>query len=182
MSPAQRGALVRGAPLSRPGEGGSVDEVTPLHPDLDPLASLVGAWRGEGHGEYPTIDSFDYLEEVEFSHVGKPFLAYTQRTRDARTGLALHAECGYLRPAGAGRVELVIAQPSGIVEVHEGSVDAGRIELASVGVLTSPTAKACTAVTRCLVVEADELRYDLAMAAVGLPLTHHLTAVLGRVS
>ncbi|MCB0994917.1 MAG: FABP family protein [Acidimicrobiales bacterium] len=152
----------------------------PLHPDLEPVAHLIGTWSGSGHGSYPTIESFDYLEDVEFSHVGKPFLAYVQRTRDAASGLPLHAESGYLRAVGPGRVELVVAQPSGIVEVHVGTVDGAVLSLVTVSVLTTPTAKDCTAVERRLTVHGDELGYELAMAAVGQPMTHHLAATLQR--
>lgn len=49
-----------------------------LHPHLRALAPLLGAWQGRGTGEYPTIEPFEYLEEVVFSHVGKPFLVYGQ--------------------------------------------------------------------------------------------------------
>jgi hypothetical protein len=39
-----------------------------LHPDLNPLAWLVGSWSGKGHGEYPGIESFQFAQEVTFAH------------------------------------------------------------------------------------------------------------------
>ena len=68
----------------------------PLHADLSELEFLLGHWVGEGAGHYPTIDDFSYREQVWFEHVGKPFISYRQATRDAVTGLPLHAETGYL--------------------------------------------------------------------------------------
>ena len=35
-----------------------------LHPDLNPLAWMIGTWRGKGRGEYPTIDTFEYAPVV----------------------------------------------------------------------------------------------------------------------
>lgn len=43
----------------------------PLHPALVPLSHLLGRWRGEGEGGFPTINSFRYGEELLFSHSGK---------------------------------------------------------------------------------------------------------------
>lgn len=156
-----------------------------LHDDLVPLAGLLGTWRGRGHGDYPTIDPFDYLEEVVIAHVGKPFLAYTQRTRHADTGQPLHAEAGYLRPGGdPGTVELVIAQPTGITEVHTGTVvqhGAGQVvDLRCDSPGLTPTARRVTAVRRRLVVDGDVLDYDLWMGHADTPETHHLTATLQR--
>lgn len=151
-----------------------------LHEDCAPLAFLLGTWRGQGEGEYPTIESFSYLEEVTFGHVGKPFLAYSQKTRHAETGQPLHAETGYIRAIGDERVEFVLSQPSGIVELHGGHVAGTRLDLTLHAVHTTPAAKSVTDVVRAIEVTDDALAYTVAMAAVGEPLTHHLRATLIR--
>lgn len=155
-----------------------------LHPDVEALAPLLGTWTGTGAGTYPTIEPFSYREEIVFGHVGKPFLAYRQATVRLDTGLPAHAEAGYLRGVGGGRVELVLAHPTGIAEVAEGEAVAGpgrlEVRLASVVVTATATAKEVTQVERTITVEGDVLRYDVAMAAVGQRLQHHLAAELRR--
>lgn len=155
-----------------------------LHPDVEALRPLLGTWRGEGAGSYPTIESFDYAEEVVFAHVGKPFLAYRQATRRLDTGLPAHAEAGYLRGVGGGRLELVLAHPTGLAELSEGGYviegDSLTLRLTTTTVGATATAKEVTAVDRTITVDADTLRYTLAMAAVGRPLQHHLAATLHR--
>lgn len=155
-----------------------------LHPAITALAPLLGTWYGHGSGDYPTIEPFDYLEEIAFTHVGKPFLSYSQRTRSP-DGQPMHAEAGYLRVPNAGRVEVVIAQPSGIAEIDEGAItdDAGTvvIELASTAIGLTGTAKDVAAVHRSIRVGHGELTYTVSMAAMGCPLQPHLTATLRRV-
>jgi hypothetical protein len=155
-----------------------------LHPDLEALAPLLGTWAGRGEGKYPTIQTFDYLEEVVFSHVGKPFLVYTQKTKAVADGRPLHAETGYLRVPQPGCVELVLAHPNGITEIDTGtySVTGGVIdvELSSATIGLAPTAKEVTGLGRSLRVEGDDLSYTVRMGAVGQPLQDHLAAVLHR--
>src|SRR6201996_1420265 len=155
-----------------------------LHPDLEALAPLLGTWAGQGEGKYPTIQPFEYLEEVVFSHVGKPFLAYVQKTKSVADGKPLHSETGFLRVPQPGHVELVLAHPSGITEIEVGTytADGTTIELdmtaAQIGL--TPTAKEVTALGRRFRVDGDELSYSLQMGAMGQPLQHHLAAVLHR--
>ncbi|MDA8393298.1 MAG: FABP family protein [Actinomycetota bacterium] len=165
------------------------DPTPALHPALEHLQPLLGCWTGEGEGEYPTIEPFRYGEEVRFWHSGKPFLAYSQRTWSLDDGRPLHAETGYWRASGARQVEVVLAHPTGIVEIDEGVVSDGVIDLHSTFVGCTTTAKAVTQLSRRFVLgghdaasegTAGTLSYTLSMAAAGLPLQHHLAATLHR--
>lgn len=154
--------------------------VPPLHPDAAELAFLLGTWIGQGHGDYSTVSPFDYREETSFWHVGKPFLAYGQRTWALDDGRPLHSEAGFWRPKPGGVVELVVAHPTGHVEIAEGTVVGSVVSLASRVLEATTTAMSVTTLHRRLVVERDVLRYTLAMEAVGQPLQEHLVAELRR--
>jgi len=155
-----------------------------LHDAVASLATLLGSWTGGGRGEYPTIEPFGYREEITFGHVGKPFLAYGQKTRADDDGRPLHAETGYVRLPAPGRIEIVLAHPTGITEVEEGTVDiqdgALVIEVVTTSIARTTTAKEVTRLERSFRVDGDELAYTVRMAAVGLPLQHHLAATLRR--
>jgi hypothetical protein len=157
------------------------------HADVDrlgPLARLTGTWRGSGEGIYPTIATFGYTEEITFTDpLVKPFLAYTQRTRHATEDRPLHAEAGFLRWSG-GAPEWVIASPTGVTEVHTGTVreidDACTLHFTSAAVVATPTAKPVATVERVLHVRGDALTYELWMGAVGQAHQLHLRADLLR--
>ncbi|SRX95753.1 hypothetical protein [Stackebrandtia nassauensis DSM 44728] [Mycobacterium shimoidei] len=155
-----------------------------LHPDLEALAPLLGTWTGRGSGKFPTIEPFEYLEEVVFTHVGKPFLAYGQKTKAATDGKPLHAETGYLRVPQPGHIELVLAHPSGITEIEVGTYEKSdgviEIDLTASTIGLTPTAKEVTALGRRIRIDGDELSYSVQMGAVGQQLQNHLTAVLRR--
>ena len=171
-----------------PGHPG--DETPELSAVLAPLAALVGTWVGAGAGSYPTIEAFGYTEQIEIHPVpGKPLLAYRSATRASDDGRTLHGESGFWRvvgpdDGGATRVELVVAQGSGIVEATEGTVDTTGdvtdVVLASSVVTGTSSAKSVTATARRYRVAGETLTYDLDMAAVGKPLLPHLHATLTR--
>jgi GH43 family beta-xylosidase len=156
-----------------------------LHPQLNDVESLLGTWTGTGRGVYPTIEPFEYTETITFEHVGKPFLAYAQRTRSIATGMPMHAESGYWRFPAPGLVEVVLSHPTGITEIEQGTLITEPsgviiIELVSRVISMTTSAKTVAALERSFRIDGDVLDYQLSMSAVGLPLQHHLGARLVR--
>jgi len=153
-----------------------------LHPDVAALSFLLGTWRGTGEGQYPTVDPFRYGEEMTFTHVGDPFLAYEQRSWSLEDGAPLHFERGFLR--GGEGIELVLAHPLGIVEVSTGTLSGGGgsrvLDLASATMAHTPTGDRVTALRRHLEVEGDAMAYTLDMEMERVPLSPHLRAELRR--
>ena len=148
---------------------------------LDDVAAWIGTWRGEGDGSYPTIESFHYTEELVLAQVpGRPVVAWSSRARDT-AGQPRHAESGFLRLLDDG-VELVLAHNFGTVEVAVGRLAGGHLELDTHAITRTPSAKVIESIRRRYTLDADTLDYEIAMAAVAVPLTHHLRATLTRVS
>ncbi len=153
-----------------------------MHPAVAHLSHLIGTWRGEGHGEYPTIRSFDYIDEWEFIDVGKPFLPFTERTWNA-DGSPMHTETGYLRAPSPDTLEIIAAIPTGQSELGTGTCTMSDDTLTLTTDAESrctPTAKRVDRIVRRYVVQADELVYEMHMSAVGLGLTLHLQSRLTR--
>jgi hypothetical protein len=161
------------------------DAVEP-HPDLAPLRFLLGRWEGAGVGGYPTIESFQFGQELSFSHNGKPYLIYTSRSwlldAEGRPVRPLARETGFWRPQPENKVEVVLAHPTGIVEIYLGEVDGTKIEMATDVVAYTSSAKEVRAGHRLYGIAGGDLAYAFDMAAVGQPLQPHLSAQLKRVS
>jgi hypothetical protein len=164
------------------------NELPQEHPGLAPLSFLLGRWEGFGKGHYPTIEPFDFIQELTFTHNGKPFLIYTSKSwlleKDGGKGRPLGTETGYWRPQPDNRVEVLLAHPTGIVEIYLGEVSGTRVEMATDAVARTASAKPVTAGKRLygLVDSQREGEKDLAyaydMAAMGQPLQPHLWARL----
>jgi hypothetical protein len=151
----------------------------PMHPDLAPIAFLLGTWRGEGEGEYPGVEPFRYTEELSFEHVGDPFLLVTESSW-ALDGGPLHFERGTIRSLGAGLVDLTLAHPIGVAEVAEGRVDGTNMTLRSTAVVRTAAGSPVTEIERRYRREGDGLAYELDMAMEGVARTFHVRATLGR--
>ena len=155
-----------------------------LHPALLALLPLVGRWRGTGKGGYPTIDDFDYAQELRFSHDGRPVLRHDSRAwlfdGDGRPIRPAAREVGWWRPQPDDGVELLLAHPTGVVEVYYGRVQGTRVELTTDAVVRTSSAKEVSANRRLYGIVEGDLMYAIDMAAVGQPLQPHLSARLRR--
>ena len=152
------------------------------------FAFLLGTWRGEGVGGYPTIEGgdFPYGQEVTFDCPGKPLITYTSRSWSLDDGRTLSLENGYWRPTGDGEIEVVLSLGSGIVEVLYGRLVAGpvgdHVEIESDLIAHTATAKQVDKDKRMYAVRGGKLMYAMEMAALGHPLQPHLSAALDPVA
>lgn len=163
-----------------------------LHEKLEPLAFLVGTWRGVGVGGYPTIEQFRYEQELAFTHDGRPFLHYTTRSwilsEAGERVRPAASEVGWWRPGAEPRsVEVMLAQHTGLVEVYLGEATFAKVELATDVVARTSTAKEVVGLRRLYGLVGGEdggprdLAYAIDLAAVGQPLQSHLSARLAKV-
>lgn len=156
-----------------------------MHPDLAPLAWLLGRWEGAGVVGYPTIESANFGQEVEVTHDGRPFLSWVSRSwllaADGTPAAPSATEMGFWRPLPGGEVELLLTHPTGIVELYYGSTSPAKVELRTDGVLRSPTAKDYAAAHRLYGYVSSNLMWAMDMAAMGQSITSHVSAELKRV-
>jgi THAP4-like, heme-binding beta-barrel domain len=165
---------------------GGLPEDFELHPSLDSVRFLLGRWEGAGVVGYPTIESANFGQEIVFGHNGKPFLIYSSRTwlieADGTIGRPLAMETGYWRPQDDGALEVVLAHPTGIIEIYLGEVTGTKIELATDAVVRTATAKEVSAGRRLYGLIGPDLGWAYDLAAMGQPLQSHVSAQLRRVA
>lgn len=170
------------------------DDATPpaaapeVHPEVAPLAWLLGTWTGVGVGGYPSVPEFRFAHEVTVTSAGTPVLAWQTRAwildDDGAVVRPAAAESGFwrLKTGDDGPVaELLLAHGTGHVEVWYGRLTGTRVELATDLVAGTSSARSVTAGTRLYGVVDDELLWAYDMAAEGHPLQPHLSARLRRV-
>ena len=146
-----------------------------------------GSWQGEGHGGYPTIESFTYRERLVFTKRNESTLAYDQRTEKRMKGsdrfVTSHWENGFISILENGDLELVNAQSGG-----RGEVLTGHIEVLNSIIRLNFVSKALVndarmvATARRFELEGDQLRYEMEMSTAKVnQLAQHLSITLERV-
>jgi hypothetical protein len=160
-----------------------------LHPLCEPLASLVGVWRGTGLAQYPSLlGEFPYGQQLSFSHDGRPFLVYEARAwLLSPTGKVLRPaarEVGWWRMDEDETIELVLAHMFGICEIYYGGrTSETSWELLADSIARTDTARETNAAARLYgIVENGDLAYAEERALRGLPTKPHLSAQLKRIA
>jgi THAP4-like, heme-binding beta-barrel domain len=160
------------------------------HPALLGLLPFIGVWRGRGGGDYPTIEPFEFAQEMRISHDGRPFLFYESRSwliePDGTPIRPAAREVGWWRPVivddkPIDEVEVLITAPNGLMSLFLGRIEGVRVELATDMVVRTATAKEVTGEQRLYGIVDRALLYAQEMAAMGQPLQAHLSAKLDRV-
>ena len=156
-----------------------------LHPDLMPVVWLLGTWHGNGHGDYPTIEPYQFGQELIFTHDGRPFFHYLSRAwivdEAGEKVREAAVETGFLRCRPEGKLELLLAHNTGFVELWYGEADRGKVELSTDAVVRSESAKEYVAGKRLYGNVESDLLYAYDMAAMGQELQPHIWARLQRV-
>jgi len=148
---------------------------------------LEGTWAGEGRGQFPTVNSFDYRETLTFTRRDEKTLAYEQRTQRRSDGQTeyreSHWENGFIRILENDDLELVNVQSNGRSEVLDGNIETLdsmiRIHFVSKA-LTNDSRMVSSA--RTFELEGDTLHYEMEMQTTKVnQLTQHLKIALRHI-
>jgi hypothetical protein len=162
-----------------------------LHPDLVPLAFLLGNWQGAGvaalDGESgPGTDKCNFGQEVTFSHDGRDFLEYVshswQLDEDGEKVRPLETESGYWRIDSERKVEVVMVRDQGIAEIWYGELadQKPQIDLATDAIARTPSAGEYSGGKRLYGYVKGDLMWVGERARPGVPLQPYMSAHLKK--
>ncbi|XP_036925167.1 peroxynitrite isomerase THAP4 isoform X1 [Sturnira hondurensis] len=179
----QRGSVPRPRSLPAPGR-----EPPKMNPVVKPLSWMLGTWLSDppGAGTFPTLQPFQYLEEVHITHVGQPMLNFSFNAFHPDTRKPMHRECGFIRlEPDTNKVAFVSAQNTGIVEVEEGEVHGQELRIASHSIARISFAKEphVQQITRKFRLNSEgKLEQTVSMATTTQPMTQHLHITYKKVT
>ncbi|XP_001497799.3 peroxynitrite isomerase THAP4 isoform X3 [Equus przewalskii] len=159
-----------------------------MNPVVEPLSWMLGTWLSDppGAGTFPTLQPFQYLEEVHISHVGQPMLNFSFNAFHPDTRKPMHRECGFIRlQPDTNKVAFVSAQNTGIVEVEEGEVNGQELCIASHSIARISFAKEphVEQITRKFRLNSEgKLEQTVSMATTTQPMTQHLHITYKKVT
>ncbi|XP_031224362.1 THAP domain-containing protein 4 isoform X1 [Mastomys coucha] len=159
-----------------------------LNPVVEPLSWMLGTWLSDppGVGTFPTLQPFQYVEEVHISHVGQPMLNFSFNSFHPETHKPMHRECGFIRlKPDTNKVAFISAQNTGIVEVEEGEVNGQELCVSSHSISRISFAKEphVEQITRKFRLNSEgKLEQTVSMATTTQPMTQHLHITYKKVT
>lgn len=160
-----------------------------IHPDCLALLPLIGVWRGTGRfGNEPGERTPQFGQQITVAHDGRAFLRFESVTwaldGDGAVTGAGEREVGWLRPQADGRIELLLADAAGRIEVCYGrAATLTSWEFATDAVWRTPSAPAVIGATRLYGITGDgRLAYVEERALTDAPLTPYASAALQRIA
>jgi hypothetical protein len=162
-----------------------------LHPDLVPLAFLLGDWQGAGVAaldgqDGPGTDKCNFGQEVAFSHDGRDFLEYVshswQLDEAGEKVRPLETESGYWRIDSERKVEVVMIRDGGVAEVWYGELadQKPQIDLATDAVARTASAPEYSGGKRLYGYVNGDLMWVGERSAPGAPLQPYMSAQLKK--
>ncbi len=163
---------------------------------MSPLTMLIGSWSGQGNGKYPTMEPFEFSDQLNFkllqdSYEQEPLIHFEQiaKVKEDSEFVFKHWEAGFLRPVDNGMIELQVTHNTGRIEIMEGRyerLDTNRgqfkIRFTSTFLHNSVGLVEAHASERVWVLEENEIRCQQAMSTKDISqMTVHLNSILERV-
>ncbi|MCX2969829.1 FABP family protein [Streptomyces sp. TRM70308] len=158
-----------------------------LHPDLVPLAFLLGDWTGAGVADFPGAEQCNFGQEVSFRHDGRDFLEYVSHSwvldAEGRKVRPLETETGYWRIGEGRKVEVTMVRDQGIAEIWYGELAEGKpqIDLATDAVARLASAAAYSGGKRLYGFVKGDLMWVGEKATPEVPLRPYMSAQLKKV-
>lgn len=160
---------------------------------LEPLTWLLGGWKGEGSGGFPTHDPFEYINRMNFKIVAdgfdnEPIIHFEEIgwVIEENKEVFKHWETGYFKPALNGRIEFYVCHNTGRVEVTYGSYTSVDFTNHSFSIIfdsdfirNDEGTNIAIASQRVLTCNQNKINYRLAMSTTKVDqMTNHLESVL----
>lgn len=147
---------------------------------LAPLLWLEGSWGSKepGTGSFPTINQFQYREELQIKFTGQPMLDFSSRTFHAVSNKLMHRETGFMKVNPDKKVGLVLSHNFGLTSVEEGNVEAEnslQLDSTYIGRIAFCKSPHVTSIRRRFeLTESGTLLQTVYMETENTPLTKHL--------
>jgi hypothetical protein len=157
-----------------------------LNPDLVALAWMIGSWEGSGKSSYPGTEDADFGQRIDISHNGGSYLHYLSQTYEVDADGApvrpLGMETGFWRPKRDASLEVVMCNPTGVVEIWYGHIQGAKIEITTDAVARTNSAPDYSAGHRLYGQVEGDLLWTFDRAADGQPLQSYQWGRLRRIS